>query len=162
MERVALHCPECGFVNTDGANYCQKCGAFLAAEQHDGDVRPRSRTRSTRRPVSSGPVDLDDVVAPRARRWSSAPAAAASGRAFPLDGERMTIGRRPESDVFLDDVTVSRDHAMLVRRGDGALPRRPRLAQRHVRQPPAHRVAQRLEDGDELQIGKYKLTYLAR
>ena len=39
------------------------------------------------------------------------------GESFPLDRERMTIGRRPDSDVFLDDVTVSRDHALLVHRG---------------------------------------------
>ena len=40
------------------------------------------------------------------------------GESFPLDGDRMTIGRRPDCDIFLDDVTVSRDHALLVRRGD--------------------------------------------
>ncbi len=34
-ERGALHCPECGFVNPEGANYCQKCGAFLAGEAHE-------------------------------------------------------------------------------------------------------------------------------
>ena len=41
-----------------------------------------------------------------------------AGESFALDGERMSIGRRPDSEVFLDDVTVSRDHALLVRRGD--------------------------------------------
>ena len=40
-----------------------------------------------------------------------------AGESFPLEGERMTVGRRPDSDVFLDDVTVSRDHAVLVHRG---------------------------------------------
>ena len=42
-----------------------------------------------------------------------------SGEAFPVGGERMTIGRSPEAEVFLDDVTVSRNHALLVRRRDG-------------------------------------------
>ena len=41
------------------------------------------------------------------------------GETFPLTGDRLCIGRRPDADVFLDDVTVSRDHALLVRRGDG-------------------------------------------
>ncbi|MGA2757939.1 MAG: FHA domain-containing protein, partial [Solirubrobacteraceae bacterium] len=78
-----------------------------------------------------------------------------------VDGERMTIGRRPDSAVFLDDVTVSRDHALLVRRGsdwyiddcgslNGTYVNRERID------------SQRLADGDELQVGKYKLTFRAR
>ena len=63
-------------------------------------------------------MDLEDVVAARAPRSSSARAAGASARPSRSTGERMTIGRRPEAEIFLDDVTVSRDHAMLVRRGD--------------------------------------------
>jgi hypothetical protein len=35
--RPTQHCPECGFINNPGANFCQKCGAHLAAEEHDGD-----------------------------------------------------------------------------------------------------------------------------
>ena len=68
-------------------------------------------------------------------------------------------GRRPDADVFLDDVTVSRDHALVVRRGDefhlddlgslnGTYVNRRRIESHH------------LEDGDELQVGKYKLTFL--
>ena len=83
------------------------------------------------------------------------------GESFALGGERMTIGRRPDSDIFLDDVTVSRDHALIVRRGDefhlddlgslnGTYVNRRRIE------------SHRLEDGDELQIGKYKLTFLQR
>jgi pSer/pThr/pTyr-binding forkhead associated (FHA) protein len=82
-----------------------------------------------------------------------------SGEAFPLDRDRMTVGRRPDSDIFLDDVTVSRDHAILVRRADGyhlddcgslngTYVNRQRVETHH------------LADGDELQIGKYKLAYL--
>jgi pSer/pThr/pTyr-binding forkhead associated (FHA) protein len=83
------------------------------------------------------------------------------GESFDLDGDRMTIGRRPDFDIFLDDVTVSRDHALLVRRGgdlhlddlgslNGSYVNRRRIE------------SHRLEDGDELQIGKYKLTFLSR
>ena len=72
----------------------------------------------------------------------------------------MTIGRRPDSDVFLDDVTVSRDHALLVRRGgDCYLDDLGSLNGTYVNR---HRIeSHRLEDGDELQVGKYKLTFLA-
>ena len=81
------------------------------------------------------------------------------GESFALDGERMTIGRRPDSDVFLDDVTVSRDHALLVRRGgDYYLDDLGSLNGTYVNR---RRIeSHRLEDGDELQIGKYKLTFL--
>jgi pSer/pThr/pTyr-binding forkhead associated (FHA) protein len=83
------------------------------------------------------------------------------GESFPLEGDRMTIGRRPDSDVFLDDVTVSRDHALIVRRQgefhlddlgslNGTYVNRRRIESHH------------LEDGDELQVGKYKLTFLSR
>jgi pSer/pThr/pTyr-binding forkhead associated (FHA) protein len=69
------------------------------------------------------------------------------------------VGRRPESDIFLDDVTVSRDHAVIVRRGsDYYLDDLGSLNGTYVNR---QRVdSQRLEDGDELQIGKYKLSYL--
>jgi pSer/pThr/pTyr-binding forkhead associated (FHA) protein len=79
---------------------------------------------------------------------------------FPSD-ERTLIGRSPECDVFLDDVTVSRRHAELVRDGEtftisdlgslnGTFVNRKRIE-----------TAQ-LEDDDEVQIGKYRLTFLRR
>lgn len=82
-----------------------------------------------------------------------------AGESFGLTAARLTVGRRPDSDVFLDDVTVSRDHAVVVRRGDdyylddcgslnGTYVNRQRIESR------------RLSDGDELQIGKYKLAFL--
>lgn len=82
-----------------------------------------------------------------------------AGEAIPLDRPRLTVGRRPDSDLFLDDVTVSRDHAVVVKRGEhfylddcgslnGTYVNRRRID------------SQRLSDGDELQIGKYKLAFL--
>ena len=73
----------------------------------------------------------------------------------------MTVGRRPDSDVFLDDVTVSRDHALVVKRGgDFYLDDLGSLNGTYVnrRRIESHKLA----DGDELQIGKYKLTFLQR
>jgi FHA domain len=156
---VAIHCPECGFVNAEGANYCQKCGAFLGTSgESSGDA-----STATYRIGETGeliPVELEDVVAKGAALVIRA-GGGRVGESFPLERERMTIGRRPDSDVFLDDVTVSRDHALLVRRGgeyylddlgslNGTYVNRSRIE------------SHKLEDGDELQIGKYKLTFLAR
>ena len=83
------------------------------------------------------------------------------GESFALDHDRMTIGRRPDSDVFLDDVTVSRDHALLVKRGgDYYLDDLGSLNGTYVNR---HRIeSHRLEDADELQVGKFKLTFLSQ
>ena len=152
------HCPECGFSNDEGANYCQRCGAFLA--QSDP---PPGTTTATYKVGETGEIEevkLDDVVAGGAALVIRAGGGRA-GESFPLEGERLTIGRRPDSDVFLDDVTVSRDHAVLVRRGhdyylddcgslNGTYVNRRRIESHH------------LADGDELQVGKYKLAYFSR
>jgi hypothetical protein len=155
---MALHCPECGFTNAEGANYCQKCGSYLAPV----DSAPESST-ATYRVGETGeliPVDLSDVVAQGAALVIRA-GGGRVGESFPLDAERMTIGRRPESDVFLDDVTVSRDHALLVRRGsDYHLDDLGSLNGTYVNR--SRIESHRLEDGDELQIGKFKLTFLKR
>jgi len=157
---VALHCPECGFVNTDGANYCQKCGAFLG----DLGQPAESSTATYRIDESTGelvPVELDDMVAREGAALVVRSGGGRVGESFPLDHERMSIGRRPDSEVFLDDVTVSRDHAILVRRGDDVfLDDLGSLNGTYVNR---RRIdSQRLEDGDEVQIGKYKLTFLSR
>jgi len=73
----------------------------------------------------------------------------------------MVIGRSPDAEIFLDDVTVSREHAVLVRRPDGwHMDDSGSLNGTYVnrRRIESHRLA----NGDELQVGKYKLTYLER
>jgi pSer/pThr/pTyr-binding forkhead associated (FHA) protein len=83
------------------------------------------------------------------------------GESFPLTKDKLTIGRRPDSDVFLDDVTVSRDHALVVRRGeDWFLDDLGSLNGTYVNRELAE--SRRLEDGDEVQIGKFKLSFLER
>ncbi len=155
---MAQHCPECGFANTDGANYCQRCGAFLT-----GSEAVPGATTATYRVGETGEIEeleLEEVVA----RGAALVIRAGGGRAgesFPLAGDRLTVGRRPDSDIFLDDVTVSRDHAILVRRGeDYYLDDCGSLNGTYVNR---HRIeSHRLVDGDELQVGKYKLAYLHR
>ena len=164
---MARHCSECGFTNAEGANYCQRCGAFIGAPEDHDPSHPGGAGSSTAtyRIDEAGelvPVDLEDVVAQGG--GAALVVRAGSGRvgeSFPLERDRMTIGRRPDSDVFLDDVTVSRDHALVVRRGEefhlddlgslnGTYVNRRRIESHH------------LADGDELQVGKYKLTFLSR
>ena len=83
-----------------------------------------------------------------------------SGETFPLASDRVQIGRSPESEVFLDDVTVSRAHATLVRGADGyTIEDSGSLNGTYVNRRRVERA--KLEDGDEVQIGKYRLTFLA-
>lgn len=157
---MAIHCPECGFVNTEGANYCQKCGAYIGAPEPTGSepVTATYRVGETGELIA---VDLDDVVASEGAALVIRTGGGRVGESFPLQGERVSVGRRPESDVFLDDVTVSRDHALLVHRADGwHLDDLGSLNGTYVNR---ERIESRkLADGDELQVGKYKLTFLQR
>jgi FHA domain-containing protein len=158
---MALHCTECGFVNGEGANYCQRCGALLQRAEPSaaaGDpVTASYRIDETGELIA---VEIDES----ARRGPALVIRAGGGRvgeSFAVAGERMSIGRRPDAEVFLDDVTVSRDHALLIRRGEdwylddcgslnGTYVNRARIESHH------------LAEGDEVQIGKYKLTFHAR
>ena len=155
---MAQHCPECGFANTDGANYCQRCGAFLA----QSDPPPGADT-ATYRVGETGELEelgFEDVIGSGATLVIRAGGGRA-GESFTLEGDRLTVGRRPDSDIFLDDVTVSRDHAVIVRRGnDYYLDDCGSLNWTYVnrRRIESHRLA----DGDELQVGKYKLAFLSR
>ena len=82
-----------------------------------------------------------------------------SGDHFPVLEGRTLIGRSPSSDVFLDDVTVSREHAALERRADGV--HVVDLGSLNGTYVNRHRVEHaHLADGDEVQIGKYRLTYI--
>ena len=160
---MALHCPECGFVNAEGANYCSRCGAFLGAvrEKTAAQNEPATATYRIDETGELVPVDVGDVVADDGAALVIRAGGGRVGESLPLNNDRMTISRRPDSDIFLDDVTVSRDHALLVRRsGDYYLDDLGSLNGTYVNR---HRIeSHRLEDGDELQVGKFKLTYISR
>jgi len=158
---VALHCTECGFVNGEGANYCQRCGALLERVESTGENGdPVTATYVIDDAGELVPVELGEVTAQGPALVIRA-GGGRVGESFAVSGERMRIGRRPDSEIFLDDVTVSRDHALLINRGEqwylddcgslnGTYVNRSRIE------------SQRLEEGDEVQIGKYKLTFHAR
>jgi hypothetical protein len=155
---VTLHCPECGFTNGEGASYCQRCGAFLG--QPEASAAPNTATYRIGETGELEEIELDEVVSGGAALVIRAGGGRA-GESFPLEGDRLTIGRRPESDIFLDDVTVSRDHAVLVRRGgDYYLDDGGSLNGTYVNR--SRIESHRLTDGDEVQVGKYKLAYFHR
>jgi hypothetical protein len=156
-----MHCPECGFVNAEGANYCQKCGAFLAGApgSRHGDT-PTVGYKVDEGTGELKAVDVEEIAGEGAALVIRS-GGGRSGESFEVTGERMRLGRSPEAEVFLDDVTVSRNHAMLVRRRDGLyIDDLGSLNGTYVNR---RRIeSHKLVDGDELQVGKYKLTYLER
>jgi pSer/pThr/pTyr-binding forkhead associated (FHA) protein len=156
---VALHCPECGFVNPEGANYCQKCGAYLTRSEGEDD--PTTMTYKVDETGDYQPVDIDEVVEEAGAALVIRSGGGRSGESFTIDGDRTGIGRSPDAEVFLDDVTVSRNHALIVRRKDGLyIDDLGSLNGTYVNR---RRIeSHKLEDADEIQIGKYKLSYLER
>jgi ribosomal protein L40E len=151
-----VYCPECGFQNPEAANYCARCGTAL--------VKPdESETTMTFTPEEGEDglhKALDDagVKGPALVVRSGG---GRSGETFVPQAERTTIGRSPDCGVFLDDVTVSRRHAILVET-DGRF-RIEDQGSRNGTFVNRKRVdSAALEDGDEVQIGKYRLTFLLR
>ena len=154
---MAVHCPECGFVNAEGANYCQKCGAYLS--RPEGTDEPTTMTYRVDETGEMHPVDIDEVVDDAGAAMVIRAGGGRAGESFPLSDDRLSIGRSPDAGIFLDDVTVSRNHALIVRRRDGRyIDDLGSLNGTYVNR---RRIeSHRLQNGDELQVGKYKLTYL--
>ena len=150
-----IYCPECGFQNPEAANYCAKCGALL----HDRESESGEQTQQF------SPEERDEVLETLGDIGVHGPALVVrsgggrSGETFAPEGERTTIGRSPDCGIFLDDVTVSRKHAVLMQRdGRWLIEDQGSLNGTFVNRKRVESAE--LEDGDELQIGKYRLTFL--
>lgn len=151
-----IHCPECGFQNLEAAKYCEKCGALLIPD----DGSDQTLTFESDDGADAVTAILGEAGAERTSIIVRSGGGRA-GEAFTLSEERLSIGRSPDSHIFLDDVTVSRRHAVLVRWPEGfAIEDQGSLNGTFVNRKRVERKL--LEDGDEVQIGKYKLTYLER
>ena len=152
-----MHCPECGFVNAEGANYCQKCGAYLS--RPEGTDEPTTMTYTVDESGEMHQVDIDEMVEKAGAALVIRSGGGRAGESFTLDDDKVSIGRTPDAGVFLDDVTVSRNHALLVKRRDGLyIDDLGSLNGTYVNR---RRIeSHQLSDGDEIQIGKYKLSYL--
>ena len=151
-----IYCQECGFLNPEAANYCARCGALLVKE--DGGTE--STQTFTAEEGDDAPADALEDLGITGPALVVRSGGGRAGETFHPEGE-TTIGRSPDCGIFLDDVTVSRKHAVVSER-DGAF---------HVEDQGSlngtfvnrKRVeSAQLEDGDELQIGKYRLTFLDR
>jgi pSer/pThr/pTyr-binding forkhead associated (FHA) protein len=159
------YCTECGHQNPDGARFCSNCGHRMPGERpgdststlHLGgpdraDVEDESRlTAEEQAAVEALPNGSALLVVQRGP---------SAGSRFLLDTDEVTAGRHPESDIFLDDVTVSRRHAVFRRTSDGYLVADVgSLNGTYVNRDRIDEVL--LSGGDEVQIGKYRLVYFS-
>jgi hypothetical protein len=151
-------CNNCGHRNSLGANFCSSCGAVLESLAPD-------HTTITFHPVSPGDPVEDDVAVvvegiPADTAMLVVQRGSKAGSRFALDKDVVTAGRHPDSDIFLDDITVSRRHAELRRVTGGTW-----LACDTGSLNGTYLNRQRIDtailsSGDELQIGKFKLVFL--
>ena len=142
-----VYCPECGFQNPEAASYCARCGALLVKQE------------SSEATIAFVPDEAAEEAGHELERLGvDGPALvvrSGGGRA----GETFILGRSPDCDIFLDDVTVSRKHAVIEKsEGVHVLEDLESLNGTFLNRSRIERAS--LSDGDELQIGKYKLSYL--
>ncbi|MFF7240955.1 FHA domain-containing protein [Streptomyces collinus] len=171
----ALVCTRCGNRNAENARFCSNCGAPLRP-----GVTPERASETTSTISISGIEAYDAEVTGQTQMPMLSPEAQAavdalplgsallvvrrgpnSGSRFLLDSDLTTAGRHPQSDIFLDDVTVSRRHVEFRRAGDGSFTVADvgSLNGTYVNRERIDQVA--LSNGDEVQIGKYRLVFYA-
>ena len=168
-----MFCNQCGHQNPDGSRFCARCGAALARPGAEDAVESTSTISIA---ALEGALEADPVSAPAEQGPDAADSGALeglppgsallvvkrgpnAGSRFLLDADITTAGRHPESDIFLDDVTVSRRHAEFAREAGGFLVRD--VGSLNGTYLNRERIdAAGLAGGDEVQIGKYRLVFL--
>jgi hypothetical protein len=150
-----VYCTECGFQNPEAANYCSRCGALLEKGE------PHTETTQAFSPEEVGELARDPVEGLEGPALVVRSGGGRAGEHFVPSGERTTIGRSPDCDIFLDDVTVSRKHAVLLEQdGKFVIEDQGSLNGTYLNRKRIE--SGKLENGDELQIGKYRLTFLEK
>ena len=150
---MIVYCQECGFQNPEAANYCARCGALL----QKGEVSVE--TTQSLSPEEVGELDHEPVVGLEGPALVVRQGGGRAGESFHPTGERTRIGRSPECEIFLDDVTVSRNHAVLIARAGGYVVED--LGSLNGTFVNRRRIDTAvLQGGDELQIGKYRMTFI--
>ncbi|HEX9260242.1 MAG TPA: FHA domain-containing protein [Acidimicrobiales bacterium] len=154
-----VFCNQCGHRNPPGSNFCSSCGGTL-----DVAVDERTIVLHAIDPLQDAPGPSDDTVV----HFADLSAGTAvllvrsghdAGLRLLLDKPVTSLGRHPDSDVLLDDITVSRRHAEITRGDKGWIVRDAgSLNGTYLNQSRIDESA--IRQGDELQIGKYRMVFL--
>lgn len=151
-----MFCSHCGQPVGDDARFCASCGAPVAEDAASANDTTASIELGALDP-SHDPEELP-LLEPGTGMLVVVRGPNAGSR-FLLDREVTTIGRHPDADIFLDDVTVSRRHAELHRSDEGVLVRD--LGSLNGSYVNGERVEERvLVTSEELQIGRFKLLFV--
>jgi len=153
-----VYCHQCGHFNQKNSIFCSRCGARLEAPACDQDttlalpvVEPEGEEEEVEVPLPSQPLEKGGALLVIKKGPDA-------GMSFTIDRDLISIGRHPECDIFLDDITVSRRHAEIRREEDrfllvdtgslnGTYLNRERVDSAY------------LKSGDEIQVGKFKLLF---
>jgi hypothetical protein len=161
-----VRCARCGHENPEGSRFCAQCGAALSPERvgESTSVIPKVGGEDS----AEQPEITESMTDAHAGAVESLPPGTAllvvkrgpnAGSRFLLDQDVTTAGRHPDSDIFLDDVTVSRRHVEFHREGGGfAVHDVGSLNGTYVNREPVDTAV--LSTGDEVQIGKFRLVFL--
>ena len=167
-------CTACGKQNPDDARFCSQCGTRLVGADTGAPSQPEASGETTATiAIGMGgdkvdtadrqlnPVDAAAVDAlPAGHALLVVQRGPGSGSRFLLDADVVKAGRHPDSEIFLDDVTVSRRHAEFHRSGETfTVSDVGSLNGTYVNRDRIDRV--QLKDGDEVQIGKYRLVFFS-
>ncbi|MEX2254974.1 MAG: FHA domain-containing protein [Acidimicrobiia bacterium] len=157
-----MRCRQCGHENAASANYCSSCGQPLpgtaGAGNREDDTTVSLALIEDREVLSAELGDVLDGLAEGlgmlvVRRGPNA------GSTFVLENTETTVGRHPDSDIFLDDVTVSRRHAVVTRTNGGYdVADVGSLNGTYVDHERIERAT--LHDMQELQVGRFVLTFV--
>ncbi|PSL00141.1 zinc ribbon protein [Murinocardiopsis flavida] len=177
----SVYCTQCGHAVADDARFCSNCGSPISRGAGQG-APPQPRGSGESGGETTSTISISGIQALEAENdGAEEPGADHSavealppgtallvvkrgpnaGSRFLLDSDVTTVGRHPNSDIFLDDVTVSRRHVEFFRRGEsfgvrdvgslnGTYVNRERIDEAEI------------GGGDEVQIGKFRLVLLTK
>jgi hypothetical protein len=151
-----MECRRCGYRNPDDAIYCGRCGNRISVPSMS------DQTTTYLGVVEDETEELAEVEAPGDLRRGQVALVIRkgpdAGMRFTLDKPFITIGRHPESDIFLDDITVSRRHAEIRKEGEGyVIEDKGSLNGTYLNRERIDLAP--LRDGDEIQVGKFRMLF---
>lgn len=150
-------CRQCGQRTMSDAAFCSSCGTALV---RGGDETQAISRVDPRDPLAGHGDVAVDTLAPTLTATLMIRSGPQAGERFSLSRATTRIGRHPDSDVSLDDISVSRRHAEIERQGDEHVLRDVgSLNGTYVNQRRSDSVV--LQQGDEILIGRFRLLFLA-
>ena len=157
---TVVFCNQCGHRNPAGSNFCSSCGSALDVNsQEEHTISFQAVEASETAAEEEEAVQLEEI--PEGMGLLVVRRGPNAGSKFVLEHDVTRAGRHPASDIFLDDITVSRRHAEFVRQGDGSYVVRDvgSLNGTYVNRERSDEAV--LHHGDEVQIGKFKLVFFS-